>query len=171
MTAADKVQDAVARLERISPDRCKRQTVKDQIRVMMPAIEAARRRDMLWKEIHAEILAAGIRIEPQVLANYVCALRREVRPTSLNDGVDEDEPPQDVVVVRLPRSGPPQAGSSSPQPARARTGEPLRKSEPTAAEREPSLSHAGTAPGSGAQPEQYVETLNGDRPTKVSRPK
>lgn len=30
MTAADKVQDAVARLERISPDRCKRQTVKDQ---------------------------------------------------------------------------------------------------------------------------------------------
>ena len=171
MTAADKVQTAVARLERISPDPSRRQTVKDQIRAMMPAIEAARLRDMLWKEIHAEILAAGIPIEPQVLANYVCALRSEARAAALKDGAGEDDTPQDAVVVRLPRRGPPPAGSSSPRPDGERIGEPLTDPVPAIAEGEPSRPHADTAKGSGAQPDQYVETLNGDRPTKVSRPK
>lgn len=170
MTAGDKVQAAVARLLRISPDQSRRQTVKDQIRAMMPAIEAARLKGMLWKEIHSEILAAGIPIDPQVLANYVCVLRRETRAPLLDDRADGAGAPRDGVVVRLPRRGPPMAGSS-PQPTGARNGDPLQQSEPTAAQREPALPHAGTAPISGAHPEQYVETPNGDRPTKVKRPK
>lgn len=170
MTAADKVRDAVARLERMSPNPSRRQTVKDQIRAMLPAIEAARLKGMLWKEIHSEIVAAGIPIDPQVLANYICALRRAALAASVNDGADAEGASRDGVVVRLPRRGRPTPGNS-PQRTGARLGKPLRQSEPTATEGKPSPPDDGTTPNSGAQPEQYVETPHGDRPTKVNRPK
>lgn len=166
MTAADNVLAAVARLERIKPSLSRSQTLKDQIRTIMPAIEGARRRGLFWKEIHAEILAAGIPIEPQVLANYVCELRQEARAAGLKDGTGGNETPQDAVVVRLPGRDGRAVRSSSSRPA----NEALRGEDKAAAEGEPPLPDPKTGSGSRAPPEQYVETPNGDRPTMVRRP-
>lgn len=55
-------------------------TLKDRIRARMPAIEEARANRVKWKVILHTLAVAGIAIDQQLLANYVCLIRREMRP-------------------------------------------------------------------------------------------
>jgi hypothetical protein len=55
-------------------------TLKDRIRAHMPAIEEARANRVKWKTIRHNLEAAGIVIDQQLLANYICELRKETRP-------------------------------------------------------------------------------------------
>lgn len=66
-------------------------TLKDRIREHYLAIEEARTRvkPVPWKAILHTLEAAGIAIEPQLLANYICQIRREKRVPPLVDHGDE----------------------------------------------------------------------------------
>lgn len=171
MSADDEIEMAIARLARIVPGSSRRRTLKDRIHAMMPAIEEARGKDLSWKEIHAEIVAAGIAIEPPILANYVCEHRRQARLDSAQDGHGQNETSYDPVVVTLRRRGIAGASSAPLQFRQRRAGE----TPPTPIDGGPASapaddnSYPAPVPDQGA--DQYVETLNSDRPTKVSRPK
>lgn len=171
MSADNEVEMAVARLARIAPGSSRRRTLKDRIRALMPAIEEARGKKLSWKEIHAEIAAAGIAIEPPILANYVCELRQQARLDSAQDGHGQDETSRDQVVVTLPRGGKARASSAPLQFHRRRAGEisPSPSDGAPASAPADNISHPARVSSQGA--DQYVETLNGDRSTKVSRPR
>ncbi|MBX9909794.1 MAG: hypothetical protein K2Z25_13910 [Beijerinckiaceae bacterium] len=55
-------------------------TLKDCIRAHMPAIEEARANGVPWKVILHTLEAVGIVIDPQLLASYVCQIRKTMRP-------------------------------------------------------------------------------------------
>lgn len=171
MSADNEVEMAVARLARIAPGSSRRRTLKDRIRALMPAIEEARAKGLSWKEIHAEILAAGIAIEPPILANYVCEHRRQGRLACAHDGHGRDETSQDPVVVALPRRG--KAGTSRVplQVHQGRADETSPSPSDSAPASVPAASNSHPAPVPGQEADQYVETLNSGRPTKVSRPR
>lgn len=54
-------------------------TLKDRIRERMQAIEEARANGVKWKVILHTLETAGIVIDLQLLASYVCQIRRETR--------------------------------------------------------------------------------------------
>lgn len=171
MSVDDEVERAVARLARLDPGSSRRRTLKRRIRAMMPTIEEARGKEFSWKEIHAEIVAAGIPIEPQVLANYVCEARREARLESPKDGPGQDGTPQTTVVVPLPRRGKSGAPSLALQYRQERVGQTAPDSTSDAAASAAAGANPHAAPVCEQEADQYVETLNSDRPTKVSRPR
>lgn len=171
MSADDEIEMAVARLSRIAPGSSPRRTLKGRIRAMMPAIEEARGKQLSWKEIHAEIAAAGIQIEPQILANYVCEARRDARLDALKDGRSQDSTSQAPVVVQLPRRGKFEAPRVPLQFRRERAGKASPDSTTDPAVSAPDGVNSQAAPVPGQVADQYVETLNGGRPTKVSRPR
>jgi type II secretory pathway pseudopilin PulG len=170
MPADEEVELAVARLARVVSSSSRHRTLKDRIRAMMAAIEEARSKGLRWKEIHAEIVAAGIPIERDVLANYVCKARREAQLDALQDGRSQDGTQHSTVVVPLRRS------------KAAARGLPLTYGKGRASETAPdSTSDAAASASAGVNPhpapvreqeaDQYVEILNSGRPTKASRPK
>lgn len=55
-------------------------TLKDRIREHLPEIEIARANRMPWRVIVATLAQGGIIIESQLLANYICQLRKTMRP-------------------------------------------------------------------------------------------
>lgn len=57
-------------------------TLKDLIRAHMQAIEEARAKRVPWKTILRTLEASGIVIDPQLLASYVCQIRKEMRPSA-----------------------------------------------------------------------------------------
>jgi hypothetical protein len=171
MSADDEVEKAVERLARLDPGSPRRRTLKRRIRAMMPAIEKAREKELSWKEIHAEIVAAGIHIEPQVLANYVCEARREAELNALKEGRREDGAPQSTVVVPLRRRAKSAAPGLPLTFRRERASGTAPDSTSDVAVSAPADVNPHPAPVGEQEPDQYVETLNSDRPTKVSRPK
>lgn len=64
-------------LEGLSP---KKPTLKDQIREWLPTIEEARANKVPWRDILEGLARAGVVIEPPLLANYVCELRKDAQP-------------------------------------------------------------------------------------------
>lgn len=56
-------------------------SLMDRIREHLPEMELARTRGTPWKIIHEALAAEGIAISSPVLANYVCLLRQESKPT------------------------------------------------------------------------------------------
>lgn len=94
-------------------------TLKDRIRDLLPEIEIARGSRTPWKDIIAFLAVRDIKIELQVLANYICQLRRETRPPApapIGDLPVKPTPsPQAKRVVE-------QAGGSNGEPPRQLTG-------------------------------------------------
>ncbi|WP_376988992.1 hypothetical protein [Bosea sp. R86505] len=90
-------------------------TLKDRIREHYLAIEEARTRvkPVPWKAILDTLQAAGIAIEPQLLANYICQIRKERRvPTLINQG---DEPAHGTRPLKT-QAAAPEAGDGNHKP-------------------------------------------------------
>ena len=56
-------------------------SLKSEFFRMMPAIEAALKRDVHWKDILADLARNGFQISPGLAANYAAQYRRRNRPT------------------------------------------------------------------------------------------
>ncbi len=162
----DRVQAVISRLEKAAPGRGRPKTAKSQIRSMMPALEAARERGLLWKEIHQEVLAAGIQIAFQVFANYVCKFRREALSSKSEETREQSPTHNEGTASETSRRG------ERTDPKEDHRAPPDRPYAAARAATGGLGAHANVRlpPNSGSQPEQYVETINGDRPTKVRRP-
>ncbi|MDP3258663.1 hypothetical protein [Bosea sp. (in: a-proteobacteria)] len=54
-------------------------TLKERVREQLPDMEAARANKTPWRQIHRTLELIGISIDPGVLANYVCELRKQAK--------------------------------------------------------------------------------------------
>ena len=64
-------------------------TLKDRIRAHMPAIEEARASGVRWKVIQHTLASADVVIDLQLLATYVCQIRKETRPPEATADADD----------------------------------------------------------------------------------
>ncbi len=69
------IKDTLRKLRTSAPP-----TLKDLIREHLPEIEIVRANRMPWRAIIGTLAQGGIIIESQLLANYVCQLRKMVWP-------------------------------------------------------------------------------------------
>lgn len=77
-------------------------TLKERVREQLHDMEAARAKKTPWRQIHRALEMIGITIDPGVLANYVCELRKEAK----REPPEQKRPLQSAVISAAKKAVP-----------------------------------------------------------------